>query len=303
MKKNRFLPITSSNSSVDSRNSIERTPARLDVLQSLSGLALAIFMWAHLLLVSSILISKDAMMWVAGLMEARFISSDGQGYSILVSGFAALILLLFMTHALLALRKFPASWQQHKIIREHMQRMQHADTTQWYWQVVTGFIMFFLGSAHIVIMAVNADKIGPYLSADRFVSEGLWPLYLILLFCAELHGAIGMYRLVIKWGVFEKGDVKLRLKRLKVTKNILTLFFLTLGLATFAAYVKIGIEHRDQAGQRYQPKHLFDSTRTNDVTFNSGVSMTSLQTIAARPQKAFHSFSSRELKTHSVLTL
>jgi len=232
-------------------------PARLDFLQSLSGLALALFMWTHLLLVSSILISKDAMLWVTGMMELRQLSPDGQGYPVLISIFAVIILLLFMLHALVAMRKFPANWQQHTIMREHIHRMQHSDTTQWYWQAVTGFIMFFLGSAHIIIMAINADKIGPYLSADRFVSEGLWPLYLVLLFCAELHGGIGVYRLVIKWGVFDKGDVKRTLKNLKRTKNYLTLFFLTLGLITFAAYIKIGMEHRDHAGQRYQPEqHL-----------------------------------------------
>jgi fumarate reductase subunit C len=173
-----------------------------------------------------------------------------------------------MLHALLAMRKLPANWQQHRLMREHMQRMHHADTTQWYWQAVTGFIMFFLGSAHIVIMAMDADKIGPHLSADRFVTEGLWPMYLILLFCAELHGAIGMYRLAIKWGIFERGffkhsgvdqppfdqeRAKRTRRRLKQVKTALTVFFLTLGLLTFAAYIKIGIEHRDQAGQRYQP--------------------------------------------------
>jgi fumarate reductase subunit C len=191
----------------------------------------------------------------------------------LVSGFAIAVLLLFMLHALLAMRKFPANWRQHRLMREHMQRMHHADTTQWYWQAATGFIMFFLGSAHIVIMAMDADKIGPHLSADRFVTEGLWPMYLILLFCAELHGAIGMYRLAIKWGVFDGGFFKRESsdqpcfdqayfnqerarrtrRRLKQVKTALTVFFLTLGLLTFAAYIKIGIEHRDQAGQRYQP--------------------------------------------------
>ena len=40
-------------------------------------------------------------------------------------------------------------------------------------------------------------------------------------------------------------------KRLKLVKNLFTVFFLALGLATFAAYMKIGIEHRDRAGERY----------------------------------------------------
>jgi fumarate reductase subunit C len=33
----------------------------------------------------------------------------------------------------------------------------------------------------------------------------------------------------------------------------LTVFFLVLGLATLAAYIKIGIEHAPRAGERYTP--------------------------------------------------
>ncbi len=186
----------------------QRMPARLDLLQSLSGLALGLFMWTHLVLVSSILISKDAMLFVAQMMEGSFLSADGHGYPAIVSSFAVAVLLLFMLHGLLAMRKFPANWRQYQTLRQHIGRMHHADTTQWFWQAATGFVLFFLGSAHIVIIAMDADKIGPYLSADRFVTEGLWPMYLILLFCAELHGAIGMYRLALKWGVFDGGFFK-----------------------------------------------------------------------------------------------
>ena len=31
------------------------------------------------------------------------------------------------------------------------------------------------------------------------------------------------------------------------------MFFLALGLATLAAYIKIGIEHADKVGERYVP--------------------------------------------------
>ena len=38
-----------------------RWPARLDLMQSASGLALVLFMWAHMFFVSSILLGADAM--------------------------------------------------------------------------------------------------------------------------------------------------------------------------------------------------------------------------------------------------
>ena len=43
------------------------------------------------------------------------------------------------------------------------------------------------------------------------------------------------------------------LKRLKWG---ITVFFLALGLLTLAAYMKIGYEHRNRAGERYIPSHL-----------------------------------------------
>jgi hypothetical protein len=41
--------------------------------------------------------------------------------------------------------------------------------------------------------------------------------------------------------------------RLKMLKNALTVFFLTVGAITFFTYTKIGIDHRADAGERYTP--------------------------------------------------
>ena len=80
--------------------------------------------------------------------------------------------------------------------------MKHEDTTLWWWQVVTGFAMFFLASIHLHVMLTRPERIGPFESADRVWSEHYWPLYLVLLFAVELHGGIGLYRLAVKWGWF-----------------------------------------------------------------------------------------------------
>ncbi len=45
-------------------------------------------------------------------------------------------------------------------------------------------------------------------------------------------------------------------KRLKALKWALTVFFLVLGFATLAAYIKIGIQHAPQYGQPYVPAAL-----------------------------------------------
>jgi len=223
----------------------------LDLAQSLTGLALALFMWTHLLLVSSILLGKDAMQFVTDMMEAKFLSGDEHGYPIIVTLTGVAISALFIVHAGIALRKFPSSWAQHRELRNQMSILNHADTKHWYTQAATGFVMFFLGSVHLYVITTQPETIGPFGSADRFVTGVMWPLYLVLLFAVEVHAAIGMYRLAVKWGIFDgKNPVAMR-KRLKMAKNLLTVFFLALGLASFAAYMKSGIEHRDRAGERY----------------------------------------------------
>ena len=221
-----------------------RMPAKLDLVQSLSGLALALFMWVHLLLVSSILISKDAMLFVTRMMEGSLAPSKEAGYPILVKVAVGAVFFLFVLHAALAMRKFPANWKQWRTMRSHVKMMKHGDTTNWWLQAITGFIMFFLGSAHLMIMWANHDRIGPYLSSERFVHYGLWPMYIVLLFAVELHGAIGLYRLAVKWGLLDGKDPEHTRKRLKKAKWAISVFFIGLGLATFASYVKIGLERQ-----------------------------------------------------------
>ncbi|MEP7283707.1 MAG: hypothetical protein ABI696_17140, partial [Rubrivivax sp.] len=104
-------------------------------------------------------------------------------------------------------------------------------------------------------------RIGPFGSADRMWSDHFWPLYLVLLFVVELHGGVGLYRLAMKWGWFAGADDAATRRRLKTLKWALTAFFLVLGLASLAAYVKIGIEHAPQAGQPYVPAGLPQGAR------------------------------------------
>jgi fumarate reductase subunit C len=228
-----------------------RMPARLDLMQSVSGLALALFMWAHMVLVSSILLGKEAMYTVTKFFEGKYIF--GQSYPGIVTVMVASVFALFILHAFLAMRKFPIDYKQYKTYRDHMRILHHGDTTLWFVQVYTGFAMFFLGSVHLYIMMTQPATIGPYGSSDRVVSDWMWPLYLLLLLAVELHGSIGLYRLAIKWGWFEGRNPKERRRKLKRAKVLVSVFFLTLGLLSLAAYIKIGLEHRSHVGEPYMP--------------------------------------------------
>ena len=228
-----------------------RVPARLDTFQSASGLVLALFMWAHMAFVSSILLGKDAMWTVTKLFEGYYVF--GRSYPGIVSIVVATVIALLVCHALLALRKFPINYRQFSVFRGHMHSMRHEDTTLWFWQVVTGFALFFLASVHLYVMLTRPERIGPFESADRVWSDHFWPLYIALLLAVEIHGGIGLYRLAVKWGWFGDGDANAQRRRLKIAKWAMTAFFLILGFATLGAYVKIGIEHAGRYGERYTP--------------------------------------------------
>ena len=67
-------------------------PARLDLAQSASGLLLALFMWVHMVFVSSILISKDAMWTITKFFEGYFFF--GTSYPWIVSIVVAVVIAL-----------------------------------------------------------------------------------------------------------------------------------------------------------------------------------------------------------------
>jgi fumarate reductase subunit C len=228
-----------------------RWPARMDFAQSASGLVLGLFMWGHMFFVSTILISKDAMWSVTKFFEGYFVL--GVSYPGVVSIVVAGVLGLVMFHAFLAMRKFPANYRQYRTFIGHRRFMAHEDTTLWWVQVVTGFLLFFMAAVHLYQMMMHPGDIGPYGSADRVWSGRWWPLYLVMLFAVELHGGVGLYRLCVKWGWLEGKDANASRRKLKAAKWVLTVFFLVLGLATLGAYMKIGYEHRAQVGEKYTP--------------------------------------------------
>lgn len=229
-----------------------RRTARMDALLSISGLLLVLFMWAHMFFVASILISEKAMWTIARMFEGYFLF--GKAYPWLVSVVVASILLLIVFHALLALRRYPASYAQYRTFTDHRIRMKHEDTSLWWLQLMTGMALMFLAAPHLYQMLVHPAEIGPYASADRVWSGHWWPLYLALLFCVELHAGLGLYRIAVKWGWPAGSDPEIQRLRLKRLKWLLTGFFLALGVLTLAAYMKLGHSHRDAVGERYTPE-------------------------------------------------
>lgn len=247
-------------------------PARMDVLQSVSGLLLALFLVAHMAFVSTILISQEAFYRVARFFEGEWLF--GEPYPILVSMVAAGVTSLLIAHAWLAMRKFPASFRQYRAFSQHKQRLRHSDTSLWWLQLLSGFALFFLTTIHLYDMLSQPALIGPYESADRVWSGRMWPIYLALLFAGEVHAGIGLYRLAVKWGWFVGPDANAGRLRLRRVRHAFTAFFITLGLITLLAYVDLGRAHADRAGERYVlPSSALPSsvpTNTMNVAVDSG---------------------------------
>jgi fumarate reductase subunit C len=241
------------------RGGIDRWPARLDLIQGASGLLLVVFLWVHMLLVSSILLGKDAMYLVSKALEGEYFF--GRPYPILVSLVAGAVLLIFVCHALVAMWKLPGSYREYGRFWQHMRGLRHPDTTLWLVQVVSGLVLMLLASIHLYEMLMHPSEIGPYASADRVVSGQMWLLDLVLIFAAEIHGGVGLYRLVLKWNWFNSASHRQGLRWLV---SVIIGFYLLLGLLTFAAYVKIGLEHRPNAGERYTPSWQSPTVEAGD---------------------------------------
>jgi fumarate reductase subunit C len=227
-----------------------RWPAWLDLVQGLSGLLLVLFMWAHMFAVSSILLGKQAMYRVTKFFEGALFFDTPQPW--LVSLVALAIFLIFVLHSVLAIRKFPDGYRQWRSWLEHMRGMRHEETTLWFLQVVTGLVLMFFATAHLLEIFVHPGDIGPHASAARIAGGG-WLLGLVLLFSVEVHAGIGVYRLIVKWGWLGLADTALHRQRLRKLVYALVAFFLILGLTTQLAYLRVASEAEVQAGLRYAP--------------------------------------------------
>jgi len=226
---------------------VQSGPAWLDLGVSLTGLALALFMWVHLTLVSSVHFGKETMNSIAGFFELKFLNA--QGYPAIVVALGIIIFGIFVTHAGLAMRKFPASYRQYRLFNHQMGMMKHADTNLWFVQALTGFIMFFFGAIHLYIMISQAAHINADAAGERFVTGNLWPMYLILHLSVGLHLVVGLYRLAVKWGPFDGKNPRRTRRVLKNVRNALAVFYLAVGLLTIFEYMKIGYENRSHGSK------------------------------------------------------
>ncbi len=211
-----------------------------EIVSGASGLALALFMWGHMVLVGSILTGERGFDWLASGLETVYVAQPT------VVGVA----LLFLIHAVLASRKIPAQLRERRRMKalaaglrsrfasnETLRFRPHLESLLWIWQVRTGMAVLVLGSFHIALVALDVftpvfgERTGIEASTSMArVGGGLWVVYAVLLVCVEFHASVGLYRLAVKWGLGSRLSrrVLLRLER------IVLVVFLGLGFFTLA---------------------------------------------------------------------
>jgi fumarate reductase subunit C len=198
-----------------------RTAATLDFFQMMTGVALILFMWSHMILVASINLGAGAMNSLAKFLEDTYMAQTG----------GPLIAAIFLIHFVLAARKLPFRSTEQKAIWEHSQRLHHLDTWLWVVQAGTAMIILIMGSIHIWSVLTNLP-ITAAKSAAR-IQGGYWLVfYMILLPMIELHVGIGFYRIGVKWGIITRANRPFY----KRFENVLTLIFLLIGAVTLYTF-------------------------------------------------------------------
>ena len=211
-----------------------------ELVSGLSGLALALFMWGHMILVGSILTGARGFDWMATILEDYYIAQPT----------VVVILFLFLVHAVLASRKIPAQLRERREMIELSKGLSqsgrkkipsasefspfipHTESLLWIWQVRTGMIILVLGSFHILLLGVDVltplfgerHGIEASTTVER-VRAGLWLPYAILLICVEFHASVGLYRLAVKWG----SGLRMSRTTMHRIEKVMLWFFLGLG--------------------------------------------------------------------------
>lgn len=199
-----------------------RTSAYLDWLQMLTGVGLVLFMWSHMILVSSVVIGPGVMNTIARFFEDTYMAQVG----------GPLIALVFLFHFVLAARKIPFRLEEQKSIWAHARTLRHRDTWLWLVQAGSAMLILIMGSIHMWVVLTDLP-ISAAKSAAR-VSDGFWlTFYLFLLPLVELHVGIGFYRIGVKWGFIKRKDRS----GMKKFKNILSIGFICIGIITLIRFL------------------------------------------------------------------
>ncbi|SHN48606.1 hypothetical protein [Desulfovibrio litoralis] len=195
-------------------------PGRLDVMQALSGVVLAVFTIIHLILTSTVIISPRLMGGIGWILEELYLAQV----------FGPIILLLVIFHFILAARKMPFLTGGLKVYWEHAKSMRHQYTWEWFAQVISAIIVLVFSIIHmseiLSTLPITVEK-----SALR-EQHGWTPFYIVLLTAVGIHLSLGLFRVCVKYGYITAENRAVWQKRI----YILLAAYIGLGLLTIIRF-------------------------------------------------------------------
>ncbi|MBI4524690.1 MAG: succinate dehydrogenase/fumarate reductase cytochrome b subunit [Deltaproteobacteria bacterium] len=198
-----------------------RVAARSEFAFALSGIGLAVFMVLHTGLLLSSHFSAAVMDELAFFLE----------WTYLLQIATPLLIVLILTHVVLASRKLPSTAPQQLALIRQVRVLGHFDSWLWILQIATGVGLLSLVSIHfwevLTDLPIQAVK-----SGGR-VREALFTFSAPFIVLVQAHLAAGLYRISVKWGVFAR-------RWARVATAIWLALFLILDTAIILALYDVG---------------------------------------------------------------
>lgn len=166
----------------------------LDIAELVSGIALALFFFSHMLNDSTIILGEWAFNGIAHIMEVLYLEH--------LMFIAVPTLIIF--HLVVAGRRIPNHLSDMKAMCEHFKEVKHQSTRLWGVQVVSGVAIGFLATAHVWTI-FSSGAISAQASAARIKQGPFFILYLLLIAFTSIHTGLGLYRQGVKWISIDRG--------------------------------------------------------------------------------------------------
>lgn len=208
--------------------SFGKTDLLVDLAQSISGVILIGFLWMHMLFVATIVVSPSLFDSLSEGLDKYYLAQVGIPATILV----------IIIHIFLAGRRAPLRLRDLRISYRLASLMKHYDTWVWVGQVITALGVGIMASMHLwtimthwpIRAATSAARVASNGPADITWGSFTFPYYIvfyvIFLIFGEYHGGFGLYRILVKWGWWERHTMGWVLKGITVIIVFLGFFAL-----------------------------------------------------------------------------
>lgn len=198
-----------------------RFTATTELLLSLSGVALSIFMMMHMGLLFSVLLGARSMDALAGFLERYYLLQAG----------APVLIAILLAHIVLAIKRIPTTVRQQRVLLTQIRRLGHLDTVTWGIQIVTALAIVILAAIHLWVVLTDTP-IESAKSGLRVFTSYLW-FYVPFIVLVEAHMSVGLYRVAVKWNIASR-------RFLHTVTTAWTLVAFGLGFAILVTFYRIG---------------------------------------------------------------